>query len=75
MKLAQMPGRRGHTHSLPNGPQSTTGCGRKLARFSVVDRDGADAILALSCSGCLTNAIRRGWLTDRMIVTDLGRAQ
>lgn len=73
MKLARMPGHRGHRHSLPNGPQAATGCGRHLRRFERVERTGADAMLSLSCGRCLADAIRRGWLTDDGIVTDLGR--
>jgi hypothetical protein len=74
VKLTHTPERNPHWHSLPNGKQGATGCGRRLLRAEIVEQSGADAVLSISCGRCLADAIRRGWLTNDMIVTDLGRS-
>jgi hypothetical protein len=73
VKLAQAR-RNGHTHALPNGAEARPACGRRLVGAEVIERRGADAVLALSCPSCLSYAVRRGWLTADLIVTDLGRS-
>jgi hypothetical protein len=66
--------RNGHTHILPNGADAPPACGRRLVGATVEERRGADALLETSCPSCLSYAVRRGWFTPELIVTDLGRS-